>query len=330
MPILNTWLAACRAHGETIPDAACMEAISQTVTTRSDRLAWIRDGADWPNREASNFVRSEGLVWHVQRMGQGPVLLLLHGTGASTHSWRSLMPLLATHFTVVAPDLPGHGFSDSLPGGMSLPAMARALSSLLAAMNVAPALAAGHSAGAAILLRMQLDAGLHTQGLVSLNGALLAPAGMAALLFAPAAKVFAGSYLLPKLFAWAANDDAALKRLVASTGSQLDPRGIELYGRLVRNPAHVRGALDMMAGWDLRSLERDLPLLRVPLRLIVGANDRTIAPGQALRVQGLLPAATITGLAGLGHLAHEEQPEAVAALIEQAARELAVLPAGPR
>ena len=48
-------------------------------------LIWSRDGGDWPNREASAFVEAAGIRWHVQRMGEGPPLLLLHGTGAATH-----------------------------------------------------------------------------------------------------------------------------------------------------------------------------------------------------------------------------------------------------
>ena len=92
----------------------------------SDRRGWQREGRDWPNREASRFVRAAGLMWHVQIMGAGPVLLLAHGTGAATHSWRALAPLLAQHFTIVAPDLPGHGFTEA-PGTarLSLPGMAR-------------------------------------------------------------------------------------------------------------------------------------------------------------------------------------------------------------
>jgi len=53
------------------------------------------DGADWPNRAASRKLRAGGVDWHVQILGRGPTLLLLHGTGASTHSWRDVAPLLA-------------------------------------------------------------------------------------------------------------------------------------------------------------------------------------------------------------------------------------------
>ena len=120
-------------------------------------LVWSRDGADWPNRDASNFVEAAGIRWHVQQMGEGPSLLLIHGTGAATHSWRGLLPLLAQHFSVIAPDLPGHGFTQSPPSHrLSLPGMAADLGALLRKLEVRPEIAVGHSAGAAILARMCL------------------------------------------------------------------------------------------------------------------------------------------------------------------------------
>ena len=60
-------------------------------------LDFERDGQDWPNRDVSRFVRAAGIDWHVQEIGDPalPVALLLqHGTGAATHSWRGLVPLL--------------------------------------------------------------------------------------------------------------------------------------------------------------------------------------------------------------------------------------------
>ncbi len=60
-----------------------------------DRLIWGTDGRDWPHRDRSRFVEAGGLRWHIQRMGDGPALLLVHGTAAATHSWRDLAPLLA-------------------------------------------------------------------------------------------------------------------------------------------------------------------------------------------------------------------------------------------
>lgn len=289
----------------------------------SDRRAWQRDGQDWPNREASRFVRAAGLMWHVQVMGSGPVLLLAHGTGAATHSWRAVAPLLARHFTVVAPDLPGHGFTEA-PGTarLSLPGMAKSLHGLLQALNVRPVLAAGHSAGAAILVRMALDKQIAPRGLVSLNGAFVPLEGVPGQVFSPLAKLLVGLPLLPQLFAWRARSDAAVRQILEGTGSRIDAQGVALYGRMIRNPAHAAAALGMMAQWDLHPLLRDLGRLTVPLLLVVGADDRAVPPAQAARVRGVVPGATLVSMPGLGHLAHEERPADAAALILDFARQV--------
>lgn len=294
----------------------------------SDRRGWARDGRDWPNREASRFVRAAGLMWHVQVVGSGPVLLLAHGTGAATHSWRTLAPLLARHFTVVAPDLPGHGFTESpATARLSLPGMAKSLHGLLHALNMRPVLAAGHSAGAAVLARMMLDGQIAPRGLVSLNGAFVPLEGVPGQIFSPLARLLVGLPLLPQLFAWRAKSDGAVQQILEGTGSRIDARGVALYGRVIRNPSHAAAALGMMARWDLHPLLRDLPRLEVPLLLIVGANDRAVPPAQAERVREVVPGASLAVMPGLGHLSHEERPEDAAALILQFAQNVAAVPA---
>jgi len=285
----------------------------------SERLDWKRDGADWPNRAASRFVTAGGVTFHVQMMGEGPVLLLLHGTGAATHSWRDVLPALAADFTLVAPDLPGHGFS-SLPAGegMSLPGMAAAVAALLGVLGVAVVGVVGHSAGAAIAVRMVLDRLISPRALVSLNGALLPLPMLPEDVFGPMARALVSLPLVPRVFAWQAGSDAAMARLLGSTGSVLDARGQALYARLVRSPGHVAGALSMMAHWGLRELAADLPRLVVPLTLIAGAGDRTVPPGEAHRVKRLVSGARVVLLPGLGHLAHEERPGLVVGLIREA------------
>ena len=281
-----------------------------------DRLIWERDGRDWPNREASRFVRAAGIDWHVQQMGEGPVLLLLHGTGASTHSWRALAPLLARRFTIVAPDLPGHGFTEKpREAPLSLPYMARVIGELLQELRVSPALAAGHSAGAAIAIRMTLDERISPRGLVGLNAALLPFRGVASHIFSPLAKLLVVNPLVPRLFAQMASGPRSVQRLLRDTGSSIEPRGIDLYARLVRNPTHVSSALGMMAAWDLHPLVRDIPRLAVPLLLVTGTRDLTVPAEDAFKIRGLVPHAKIEALRGLGHLAHEERPETVAEIL---------------
>ena len=284
-------------------------------------LVWSRDGSDWPNRDASIFVEAAGLRWHVQRMGEGPPLLLIHGTGAATHSWRELLPLLAQHFSVVAPDLPGHGFTQSPPPHrLSLPGMAADLGALLRKLEVRPEIAVGHSAGAAILARMCLDGKISPRLLVSLNGAFMPFGGVAHQLLSPLAKLLVLNPVVPRVFAWQASTPNAVERLIANTGSHIDDRGIALYRKLVRSPAHVGAALRMMANWKLEPLLHDLPRLAPTLVLVAAANDRSISPVVEHQVQEILPQAIIERVPALGHLAHEEQPRLNADLILRYAR----------
>jgi len=297
------------------------------LLTEPGKLRWTPDGDDWPNRDSSSFVEAAGLHWHVQQMGSGPVLLLLHGTGAATHSWRALAPLLSRYFTVVAPDLPGHGFTQApAPERLSLDAMAADLAVLLDKLGHEPVLVAGHSAGAAVLARMCLDGTIAPRGLVGLNGAMLPIGGLAGRIMTPFARLLAMSATVPRLFASFADSDKFIERMIADTGSALEPAGIKFYRRLTRSPGHVASAIRMMANWKLAPLARELPRLATRLMLISGGNDKTIAPRDAARVHALVPRSSIVTMPGLGHLAHEERPREVGDLMIGLARSIGLLP----
>jgi magnesium chelatase accessory protein len=285
-----------------------------------DKLDWARDGADWPNRDASRFVEAGGLRWHVQVAGSGPVLLLLHGTAASTHSFGGLLPLLATRCTVVAPDLPGHAFTGTPgPKEICLPCMAAGVGALLRELALEPEVAVGHSAGAAVLVRMALDGEIEPRLIVSLSGALLPLKGLAGKWFSPAAKFFARNSFLPRFVSnGARRDPKGVVRLADSTGSRLTTRDIDLYRRLIASPGHLAAALNMMANWDLEPLARELPELEPELLLVAFGNDKTVPPAEAERVLAVDPRVRLKRVGGFGHLAHEEDPAFVAELIFEA------------
>jgi magnesium chelatase accessory protein len=292
----------------------------------TQRLQWDTDGLDWPHRASSRFVQAAGLRWHIQLFGEEnqalPLALMLHGTGASTHSWGGLAPLLAPHLRLLSLDLPGHAFTDMPTGAkldqLSLPGMSKAIQALLIELDLSPALVIGHSAGAAVGARMCLDGLISPQALLSINGAFLPWGGLAGQIFLPAAKLLSSLPMIPSLFSWQAKNPSVIEKLIGATGSTLDAQGQAFYGRLVRNSGHVAGALGMMASWDLPQLAQDLPHLKTPLTLIVGSNDQTVPPYQADQLIAAWPLAdkaarpTLITLPGLGHLAHEERPDLVA------------------
>ncbi len=294
------------------------------MTSARGGLVWDRDGLDWPNRQASRFIEAAGLTWHIQQMGSGPAALLLHGTAAATHSWERIMPMLAERFAITAPDLPGHGFTKSIPSSeMSLDGIGAKLAALLKTLAVKPDLVIGHSAGAAIAARLALDGSIAPRLIISLNGALMPFPGAAGQLFPAMAKLLFLNPLTPQIFAWRARDIKAVERVIASTGSHLPLDGLALYHRLFRASGHVGAALAMMANWDLASLAKRLPDLPCPLVLLVGGNDRAVSPDQAFRLAKIIPGAKAELLRGLGHLMHEEEPRRVADVIFQADASLA-------
>ena len=202
--------ARCRTPARPSCRRPCRPCRGRPADGKATPMDWQREGPSWPHHERSRFVTAAGQRWHVQTWPDAggpdaPTLLLLHGTGASTHSWRDLAPLLAQQAGVIAIDLPGHGFSGPAASGAhrdgaTLPGMARGVRALLAALGATPQWLVGHSAGAAIAVRMALDdaAGLH--GIVSLNGALLPLHGLAGRFFSPMAKLLALNPLVPRVF----------------------------------------------------------------------------------------------------------------------------------
>jgi magnesium chelatase accessory protein len=264
-------------------------------------------------------------------MGQGPIALLVHGTGGATHSWRGVMPLLARRFTVVAPDLPGHGFTGIPPArGLSLGGMGELLSTLLAALGPAlgapPAVAVGHSAGAAVLLRMALDGRLApaTPGafapafIVGVNAALEPPPALYSSLLAPAIGAFASSSFVAALAARAASAPGVVRSLLRSTGSALDDDQVALYEALCRSAPRTGAVLTMMANWELGPLRDDLARVTTPVTLIAAADDGWVPPRVARDAALRLPRATVLATAG-GHLVHEVRPSAIADAILAAA-----------
>ncbi len=272
------------------------------------------------------FVKTADLTWRVHISGTGPVLLLVHGTGASIHSWRKLIAALESRFTIVVPDMPGHGqSSNECDACLSLPGMAKALTRLLEALAVKPALVVGHSAGAAVLIRMCLDGAITPGAVISINGALMPFNGFAGQIFAPLAKLLVINPFVPRFLSWRAQDRRAVEKLLRGTGSELDSEGIDLYAELFRNPGHVAATLGMMANWDLEPLSETIKNLKVPLILVAGEGDKTIAPDDAKDVAALVPSARIIVLPGLGHLAHEERPDVIEQLIMRVALEQGVI-----
>ena len=88
------------------------------------------------------------------RAGDGPAILLIHGMAGSIRTWRHVMPDLARRYTVLAPDLLGHGQSAKPPGDYSLGAHASTLRDLLLALDIGPVTVVGQSLGGGVAMQL--------------------------------------------------------------------------------------------------------------------------------------------------------------------------------
>lgn len=273
--------------------------------------------ADWPNRLLSRRVHAPPIRWHLQDTGgSGPVVLLLHGAGASCHSWRDVLPILGRKRRVIALDLPGQGFSRLAGrGGTGLDEMARAIGTLISREGWKVDALVGHSAGAAVALRLCLDLVPPPRAVVGINAALGTFEGLSGVLFPLMARVLAGTSLTAQVFAATASASRA-RRLLAETGSRIGEDGVAEYLHLMRDPRHVDGTLTMMARWRLEALTARLPRIGLPVLFLVGDADRAVPPSVSETAARSMPGARVEHLPGLGHLCHEEAPHEVCRRIE--------------
>jgi len=263
----------------------------------------------------SRSVQVGDIRWHIQTTGSGPLCLLIHGTGASVHSWEKLAQLLAGHYTVVMMDLPAHADTQSPSNAdLSLVGMTSAIMQLIEHEQWQIQLMVGHSAGAAIMFEMCLQDPQLAQRLVSINGAVIPLSGVAGYLFSPLARFSANSQWMSHFFSFRARNDRNVKKLLDSTGSSVDAKSFQRYAQLFSTPSHVSGVLRMMAHWRLERLPPRLKHLQQDVELIAASDDKTIPLRDTYKLQQLLPVdkVSVSVLSSGGHLLHEQDPVAVA------------------
>lgn len=270
--------------------------------------------ADWPFAALSRFTRAGAHDWHVQEDGDGPLLLLIHGAGGGTQSFRHLFPLLTPTCRVAMFDLPGQGFTR--PGAQQrfgLDPMAEDIAALMDAEGWVPTAIVGHSAGAALALRLA-EMG-RVDRVVGINAAISNFSGVAGVLFPLMAKALAAMPFVADIFTANASRPGSVERLIAGTGSDIAADDLTFYRRLVSDRRHVSGTLSMMAQWRLDGLLARLPDLTADVLFVTGARDKAVPPGVSAKMAARMPSARYVDLDGLGHLAHEEDADRVLATI---------------
>jgi magnesium chelatase accessory protein len=278
-------------------------------------MRWPGDAEGWPMRDYSRLVLVRPHRWHVQEAGTGDLILLIHGAGGATQSWRALFPILAQRHRVVAVDLPGQGFTQlGARQRCSLDHMAEDLLALIRYEGWVPRAVVGHSAGAAIALRLAELGAVPGGQIIGINAALANFRGVAGWLFPMLARALALSPFTAGLFAAAATE-SSVRGLIRGTGSDIDTEGVGYYLRLAGDQAHVDATLAMMAQWRLDGLLQRLPRLHHRTTLVVADGDQAVPPETSAAAAKALPDAQLIRIPMLGHLVHEEDAATVARIV---------------
>jgi pimeloyl-ACP methyl ester carboxylesterase len=253
-------------------------------------------------------------TWFFLEQGQGPPLLLLHGLGASSFSWRHTIPALSPQYRVLAPDLPAHGRTGPVAGGdYRLEALADGISDFLDRRSVEKAAVAGNSLGGGLAL---LLAHRYPERVAALI--LLAPAAALTripLMFYPLrlpglgllTAVLLGPWILPLGLRLAYHRRELITPEVAAGYAPT-------FSKLANRLALQRLVRDLEP-WPPAKVDSLLQGIAQPVSLIWGREDRILPVQQADFLTTRLPAAEFHLLPDAGHAPQEEAPEAVNEII---------------
>jgi len=275
---------------------------------------------DWPNSTFSQEVQAGDLFWHVQISGNSPsYLLMLHGTGSSAHTWGEIFTELSKHFSVIAVDLPGHGFTKNLGNKtLSLDELADTLTDLRKALKIDYfENIVGHSAGATLALSYALKNN-QPKNIVGLNPSLISLPNFYNKFVAPFINPIVTSSFFTAVLSDLLPRTNMIDSLLDSTKSVLPPEKRERYKTLFKSADHLNGSMSFMAGADIPSLLSQCKKIHSQLTFIVTEDDGWIPMKQlceVIRKDFVNP--HIVEIKG-GHLFHEESEKLALEFIKSA------------
>ncbi|MEV6443586.1 alpha/beta hydrolase [Amycolatopsis sp. NPDC051716] len=244
--------------------------------------------------------------------GRGPALLFLHGIGDDSSTWLELLASLSADFTVIAPDLLGHGSSAKPRADYSVAAYACGMRDLLTTLDVDRVTVVGHSLGGGVAMQFAyqfpercerlvlvgsggVGAGVHP--LLRLAAAPGAGLVLPLLGTPPAVAALRGFAGLLRLF-----DDADLDYVLTRYVRLVEPGTRSAFLRTLRSVVDWRGQVVNM-------LDRCYLTEGIPTLLVWGTEDRVVPSGHALRAHRAMPGSRLVLFEGAGHFPHRSDPE---------------------
>jgi pimeloyl-ACP methyl ester carboxylesterase len=266
-------------------------------------------------------IRLHGHPVSYREAGSGPVVLLVHGITSSSGAWSDVIPALAEHHTVVAPDLLGHGGSAKPRGDYSLGAYASGLRDLLAALGHERATVVGHSMGGGIAMQLayQFPERVERMALISSGGL-----GHEVGLVLRAATLPGAELVLPLLTRDGPRNAVlgaahVLQRLGRRT--RADVRGTAFGLTSLADPEARRAFLHTArsildpSGQRVSALDRLYLAEGMPTLIMWGDRDPMIPAAHGLAAHESIPHSRLELFPGAGHYPFNEDPERFVAVL---------------
>jgi pimeloyl-ACP methyl ester carboxylesterase len=260
-------------------------------------------------------IKLHGHCVSYRRAGWGPVVVLVHGITGSSDTWQDVIEPLAEKYTVVAPDLLGHGQSAKPRGDYSLGAYASGIRDLMVALEVERATFVGHSLGGGVAMQLayQFPERCERLALVCSGGL-----GQEVNLFLRAVSLPGSEFVLPILLApWfrerAESVGAVFRKAGWRPGNTLSEIWRSYTTLTTREGQQafvhtVRSVIDM-AGQRVSARDRLYLAAAVPTLIVWGDADRVIPVDHAYAAHELMPGSRLEILPGAGHFLPFEQPD---------------------
>jgi pimeloyl-ACP methyl ester carboxylesterase len=258
---------------------------------------------------ASRFVDVDGLPVHYRDEGEGAPLVLLHGTGASLHTWDAWAEALRGHFRVIRMDLPGFGLTGpNREDDYRIDTYVAFLEAFRTKLGLDGFALAGNSLGGQIAWSYALAHPARVRALVLLDPSGY-PIDRPALVFR-LARIPGCSWLMTKLDPGPITGKTL--RDAYADPRKVTPALVERYRKLALREGNRRAFVARVArrGWDRSA---DIARIRSPTLILWGAQDRLIPVEHAQRFVRAIPGASLIVYEGVGHVPMEEIGERSAA-----------------
>jgi pimeloyl-ACP methyl ester carboxylesterase len=260
------------------------------------------------------------------KVGQGPVLLLLHGLGCDHTTWSPVIDTLARRYTVIAPDLLGHGRSDKPRADYSVGGYANGMRDLLTVLGIDKVTVVGHSFGGGVAMQFAYQFPERTERMVLVASGGLGPqvSPLIRAVSTPGFHPAMGLLTLPGVRHAGRTGLRALSRLPSPWTRDLDEVA-EIYDSF-RDPAarhairHVVKAVVDWRGQIVSMADRAYLTQEMPMAVIWGDDDRVIPLSHAESAAELAPGAQVRVIPNAGHFPHKDHPQRFARIVHDFVR----------